>query len=327
MRILQNSHIPFVGIRYWAYAISIILIIAGIAGLLINGLNWSIDFTSGVAAKVNLKAKDANVSPLKIDELREVLKSNGFPEAEIQHVGDPANASFMIKMKSKSNTADVSADTKGKILDIITTNFPEYVKGKDVAKDVIEEIYEVGPKVGGELRTSALLAVLASLVLMIVYIWFRFELTFGLMAILALFHDVIIIVGIFAITGKEITVQIIAALLTIVGYSINDTIVIFDRIREDLKTYRKDPVDEVFNRAINNTLSRTVITSGTTMFSALALFFFGGSVLHDFAFAMVLGVFFGTYSSIFVASNLVIDITHATHKERSTIQHLTKRKK
>ncbi len=326
MRLMQNTNIPFVGIRYWAYAISIILIIVGVVGLVVNGLNWSIDFTSGVAAKVNLKATDAKVPALKIDKLRSVLKANGFPEAEIQHVGEVENASFMIKIKSKTSSSDVSSDTKGKILDIISTNFPDYVAGKDLAKDVIEEIYEVGPKVGGELRTAALFAVLASLVLMIIYIWFRFELTFGLMAILALFHDVFIIVGIFALTGKEITVQIIAALLTIVGYSINDTIVIFDRIREDLKVYRKDPVDEVFNRAINRTLSRTLITAGTTMFSALALYFFGGSVLHDFAFAMCLGVFFGTCSSIFVASNLVIDLAHATHKEKSTIQHLTKRK-
>lgn len=326
MRIFQNTKIPFVGIRYYAYALSAILILAGLVGIVVNGLNWSVDFTSGVAATVNLKAMDTTVPPLKIEKLRSVLKSNGFPEAEIQHVGEVEDASFMIKIKSKTSSSDVSSDTKGIILDLIQANFPEYVKGKDISKDVIAEIYEVGPKVGGELRTAALLAVLVSLLLMIIYIWFRFELTFGLMAILALFHDVFIIVGIFAITGREITVQIIAALLTIVGYSINDTIVIFDRIREDLKIHRKEPVAEVFNRSINQTLSRTTITAGTTLFTALALFFFGGSVLHDFAFAMCLGIFFGTYSSIFVASNLVIDLNAITHKEKSTLQHLTKRK-
>jgi len=241
-------------------------------------------------------------------------------------VGPVEEASFMIKIKSKTSTSDVSADTKTKILEIIKTNLPEYVKDKDMNRDVVEEIYEVGPKVGGELRTASMFAVLISLVLMIAYIWFRFEFTFGLMAILALFHDVFIIVGIFAITGKEITVQIIAALLTIVGYSINDTIVIFDRIREDLKIHRKDHMADVFNRSINNTLSRTIITAGTTLFTALALFFFGGTVLHDFAFAMSLGIFFGTYSSIFVASNLVIDLNAITHKEKKAIQHLTKKK-
>jgi preprotein translocase SecF subunit len=326
MRILQNTNFPFVGIRYYAYALSALLILAGVVGLAVNGLNWSIDFTSGVAAKVNLKAADASVPPLKIDKLRAVLKSNGFPEAEIQHVGDVEDASFMIKIKSKSSTSDVSTETKSEILNIIKTNLPEYVANKDMSKDVIEEIYEVGPKVGGELRTGAMLAVFASLILMIIYIWFRFELTFGLMAIFALFHDIFIIVGIFAITGKEVTVQIIAALLTIVGYSINDTIVIFDRIREDLKIHRKEPMAEVFNHSINKTLSRTTITAGTTMFTALALFFFGGSVLHDFAFAMCLGIFFGTFSSIFVASNMVIDLNLLTHKEKKTMQHLTKRK-
>ncbi len=326
MRIFKNANFPFVKSRYIAYAISALFILAGVVGLVMNGLNWSIDFTSGVAATVNLKAMDASVQPLKIDKLRSLLKSNGFPEAEILFVGAPENAVFQIKIKSVSNSANVSADTKTKILEIIQTNLPEYVKGKDLGKDVVEEIYEVGPKVGGELRTAAFLAVLISLLAMIVYIWFRFELTFGLMAIFALFHDVFIIVGIFALTGKEITVQIIAALLTIVGYSINDTIVIFDRIREDLKIYRKDPVPEVFNRAMNTTLSRTTITAGTTLLSALALYIFGGSVIHDFAFAMTLGILFGTYSSIFVASNMVIDLDSITHKEKKVIQNLTKKK-
>ena len=326
MILFKNTNIPFVGIRKIAYAISVILILAGVIGIFVKGLNWSIDFTSGVAAKVDLKAAVSGVSPLKIDELRNVLKNNGYPEAEIQHVGDVSEATFMIKIKSKKSTDDVSSNTKNEIIQIIANNFPKYVEGRDLNKDVIEEIYEVGPKVGGELRTGAILAVIIALILMIIYIWFRFELTFGLMAILALFHDVIIIVGVFALTGKEITIQIIAALLTIVGYSINDTIVIFDRIREDLKIHRKDPMDQVINHSINETLSRTVITAGTTFITALALYLFGGSVLHDFAFAMCLGIIFGTYSSIFVASNLVIDFNKAIHKEKQAVQHLTRRK-
>lgn len=326
MRLFTNTNIPFVKIRYIAYAISVVLILAGLFGIISKGLNWSIDFTSGVSAKVNLKALDSNVPNPPISKLRAVLKNNGFPEAEIQHIGDPENGSFLIKIKSKTDSADVSSDAKDKILSILQDSFPENVKGRDLGREVIEEIYVVGPKVGGELRTQAMLAVIVSLILMIIYIWFRFEFTFGLMGILALFHDVIIIVGIFALTGKEISIQIIAALLTIVGYSINDTIVIFDRIREDLKVYRKEPVTTVFNRSINNTLSRTTITAGTTLFTALALYFFGGTVLNDFAFAMVLGIFFGTYSSIFVASNLVLDFYHISHKEKKAIQHLTKKK-
>ncbi|MCD8479145.1 MAG: protein translocase subunit SecF [Candidatus Cloacimonetes bacterium] len=326
MRLMQNTNINFVGMRKVAYVISVILILAGVVGLFVRGLNWSIDFTSGVAAKVDMKAADSSVPPIMIDELRTVLKNNGFPEAEIQHVGPVDDATFMIKIKSAESKAEVSGDTKNVIIDIITQNFPKHVEGRDVNRDVIEEIYEVGPKVGSELRTNSMLAVVIALILMIVYIWFRFELTFGLMAIAALAHDVIIIVGIFALTGKEITIQIIAALLTIVGYSINDTIVIFDRIREDLKLRRKEPIDQVINYSINETLSRTVITSGTTFITALSLYLFGGTVLNDFAFAICLGVIFGTYSSIFVASNLVIDITKATHKEKQAVQHLTRRK-
>lgn len=327
MRLFRTTNINFVGIRKITYALSIIFILAGIIGIAVNGLNWSIDFTSGVAAKVDLKPVVAGVAPLKIENLRQVLKVNGYPEAEIQHVGEVSEATFMIKIKSKTSADDVSADTKGQIIDVINTNFPQYVEGRDINRDVIQEIYEVGPRVGGELRTNAFMAVIIALILMIIYIWFRFELTFGLMAILALFHDVTIIVGIFALTGKEITIQIIAALLTIVGYSINDTIVIFDRIREDLKINRKESMPVVVNHSINTTLSRTVITAGTTFFTALALYLFGGSVLHDFAFAMCLGIIFGTYSSIFVASNLVIDINQATHKEKQAIQHLTRKKK
>jgi len=326
MRLFKNTNINFVGMRKVAYVISIILILAGILGLTVRGLNWSIDFTSGVAAKLDLKAQDSAVTPIQIDELRNVLKNNGFPEAEIQHVGDVDNATFMIKIKSAESKDEVSSDTKTAIINIIKENFPKHIEGRDLNRDVIEEIYEVGPKVGSELRTDSLLAVIIALILMIVYIWFRFELTFGLMAIVALAHDVIIIIGIFALTGKEITIQIIAALLTIVGYSINDTIVIFDRIREDLKLRRKEPIDQVINFSINETLSRTIITSGTTFLTALSLYLFGGTVLNDFAFAICLGVIIGTYSSIFVAANLVIDINKATHKEKQAVQHLTRRK-
>lgn len=326
MRILTNPNVPFVKYRYWAYAFSIILLVISLVGIIARGFNWSIDFTSGVAVTINLKAADANVKPLAIEKLREVLGENGFADAEIQHVGPEENASFMIKIKSGEKPGSGTAKIREKVLDTIQANFPEYIKGRDLSRDVIEEIYEVGPKVGGELRTAAFWAVLLALIAMIIYIWFRFELTFGLMGILALFHDVLMIVGIFAITGKEITMQIVAALLTIVGYSINDTIVIFDRIREDMKLNRKEPMEEVFNKAINKTLSRTVITGGTTFLTSLCLFFWGGTVIHDFALAICLGIFFGTYSSIFVASNLVIDLNKITHKEKKTVQHLTKRK-
>jgi len=291
--------------------------IVGIVGLFTKGLNWSIDFTSGVAMEVNLAPVDTSTPPLQIDVLRSVLKENGFKDAEIQRIGQMGTSHFLIKTKGTTQ------GTSGKLIDLIVQNFPEYTKGKDIEKEVVVQSDEVGPKVGEEMRSQALVAVLLSMILMIIYIWIRFELTFGVSAILAIFHDVLCIVGIFAITGREITIQIVAALLTLVGYSINDTIVVYDRIREDLRIYRKDPYEVVFNNAMNKTLSRTVITAGTTMLTALALYFFGGSVIHDFAFAMVLGLIFGTYSSIFIASNLVIDYYHLTHKEKASLQTLT----
>ena len=326
MRLMKDTHIDFVGMRKISYAITVIILLVLLGALIIRGLNWSIDFTSGVAAKIDLKAANATVAPVEIDELRASLKNNGFPEAEIQHVGPVEDATFLIKIKSAESKDEVSGDTKTAIVEIIKGNFPKHVEGRDMNREVIEEIYEVGPKVGGELRTNALIAVLISLVLMIVYIWFRFELIFGVMAMVALAHDAFIIIGVFALTGKEITVQIIAALLTIVGYSINDTIVIFDRVREDLKLRRKEPIEQIFNAAINQTLSRTVLTFGTTLITSLALYLFGGTVLHDFALAMIIGLIAGTYSTIFIAGNLVVDFTRATHKEKQAMQHLTKRK-
>ena len=327
MRLFKNTKIPFVKYRKVSYVISGILMLASLIALIVNGLNWSVDFTSGVSAKINLKAKDSSVPTLKVGELRRVLRANGFPEADIQNIGEAKDALFLVKMKSKHDTDEVSADSKDRIMEIIQTNFPKYVEGRNLETEVVEEFYVVGPKVGGELRSQALIAVLVALVLMIIYIWFRFELTFGVIAIFALFHNVFITIGAFAITGKEMTFQIIAALLTIVGYSINNTIVIFDRIREELRLNRGEPLAPLFDRAINATLSRTVITTLTTLFSSLALLFFGGSVLHDFAFAMTLGVILGTYSSIFIASPLVLDIFVLTGKEKKSVKTLTKKKR
>jgi preprotein translocase SecF subunit len=321
MRFFKNTNIPFVKIRFYAYFVSLFVLLVGIGGIVINGLNWSIDFTSGVAMELNMTPADKTVPALKIEDLRKALKDKGFKEAEIQGVGKPEDAHFLIKNKITPIKGD--KNTRQQILAVIEQSFPQYIKGRDIEKDVIVQSDEVGPKVGSELRSQALFAVLLSMLLMIVYIWIRFELTFGVSAILAIFHDVFCLVGIFAITGKEITIQIVAALLTLVGYSINDTIVVYDRIREDLRIYRKDPYETVFNNAINKTLTRTTITAGTTLLTALALYFFGGTVIHDFAFAMVIGLILGTYSSIFVASNLVIDYYHVTHQDKSSLQTLT----
>ena len=287
-------------------------------GIFVCGLNWSTDFTGGVSAVINMKPKDPGVKPLNIDQLRDVIREGGFKESEIQFIGNSltqpsrsrSKAAMLRQIKEKSwNSCD---------------NLDDYVKGRNLQSDVLREVNTVGAKVSAEMRTNVITAVLIALLLMIIYIWIRFEFTFGLMAIVALFFNVVLVVGVFAWTGKEITMQIIAALLTIVGYAINDTIVVFDRIREDLRLYRKDPIESIFNRAINSTLSRTVITGGSTLLTAFALYFFGGAVIHDFALAIILGIVIGTLSSIFIASNLVLDTIKSTRLEKKSLSTLAK---
>lgn len=321
MRLFQNANYPFVEKHYIFFVISAVLVVASIIVIIVNGINWSTDFTGGVSLIINMQPKDPNVQPLSIDNLRKVINEAGFKEAEIQFIGDPSNATFQIKVGGE----DVNK-VRDQITEVLATKLPQYVQGRDMQNDVIRQVDVVGAKAGMEMRNNAIMAVLIAMVFMIIYIWIRYEFTFGLMGILAIFHDVIILVGVFAFTQKEFTMTILAALLTLVGYSINDTIVIYDRIREDLKIYRKDPVPLIFNRAMNKTLSRTVITCGTTLLTSLALYFFGGPVIHDFALAMSLGIIIGTYSSIFVASNLVLETLVHTHTEKKALKQLTKKK-
>jgi preprotein translocase SecF subunit len=299
MKFFDNTNIKFIQNRKWAYLISSIVIIAGLVSLVTKGgPSFSIDFTGGVSLELNLAPVNQGTPPIHIDQIRKVLKETGVLDAEIQKIGDPDAAYFLIKAKKRD-------PKEMQIVEILKKAFPEYTNKPEQQLIRLQE--EVGPKVGAELKVQAIKAVLISFLLMIIYIWFRFELTFGIAAVLALIHDILITVGIFSLLDKEISVTIIAALLTIVGFSINDTIVIYDRIREDMKIYRKDTMDVVFNNAINRTLSRTVITSGTVILCIISLLLFGGSVIRDFAWAMLIGVVSGTYSSVLVASPLVVD--------------------
>lgn len=321
MRVLQNANFPFVKYRYLFYAIAAVTLLASIGGLLFKGINWSTDFEGGVTITVNLKPKDVSVPSLNIDKLRKVVNDGGFKEAEIQYIGNPAEATFQIKVEG-----DDSEKISNQLTKLISDKLSAYTKGRS-QDDIVREKTTVGARAGTEMRTNVTVAVVIALVLMIIYIWIRFEVVFGLMAIVALFYNVMVVLGFFSLSGKEVTMQIVAALLTIVGYSINDTIVVFDRIREDLKIFRKDPVPLIFNRAMNSTLSRTVITGGSTLLCSIALYLWGGAVIHDFALAITLGIIIGTLSSIFIASNLVLDANRSSHHERKAIQHLTKRKK
>jgi preprotein translocase SecF subunit len=297
MRFFGETQIDFVSKRKTAFIISAIVILAGIVSLIINGgPKYSIDFTGGISLELDLNSENANAAKVTQDDLRSLLKKEGFEDATIQQSKNAEGKEFFIvKVKGTNDVGD-------KIVDTIKAKYPN-----NITKDLIRSQEHVGPKIGGELKTKALMAIFWSLLAIIIYIWFRFELTYGFAAVAALFHDVLITVGIFSLFGKEISLTIVAALLTIVGYSLNDTIVVFDRIREDLKVYRRESYESVINHSINETLSRTVITSLTTLLVVLALFFKGGTVIHDFAFALLVGVLVGTYSSIFIASPILIE--------------------
>ncbi len=318
MKFFGKTKIDFIGKRRIAFAISLVIILAGIVSLVINqGPKYSIDFTGGVAMELELTPVTAGAKIIEVQEIRDALNDAGVEDAVIQEIKG-ADGKQLILIKTQA-VGEMKDKTSTKVVDVIKQQFPDNVDPATLIR--LQE--EVGPKIGEELKGKAILAIFWALLGIILYIWWRFELTFGLAAVAALFHDVLITIGIFSILGKEISLSIVAALLTIVGYSLNDTIVVFDRIREDLKLYRKESYGNVINHSINETLSRTIITSLTTFVVVLCLYLFGGSVIHDFAFALLVGVVVGTYSSIFVASPLMVE--HFNKKEKK-IKSRTKKK-
>ncbi|OGW75596.1 MAG: hypothetical protein A2Z72_08535 [Omnitrophica bacterium RBG_13_46_9] len=284
LQFIKDSKINFIGMRKGAYIVSIILIIIGMfAFMRKKEANYSIDFTGGVLQQY----KFHTVVPL--DNIRAALREIGSGNVPIQQFADKREV--LIKTQ-EDNSNDIIAKFKESF--------------KDNSFDVMR-IEKVGPSIGKDLREKALKAVLFAMLGICIYISFRFEFRFAIAAIVALLHDVLISLGALALTNREISIPVIAALLTIVGYSINDTIVVFDRIREDRKLMRKATYPEIINTSINQTLSRTLLTSLTTLVVVLALYFFGGEVINDFAFVMLVGVIVGTYSSVFVASPILID--------------------
>ncbi|MDD3051421.1 MAG: protein translocase subunit SecF [Candidatus Cloacimonetes bacterium] len=296
MQFFGDTKIDFVGKRKMAFIASALIILIGLVSWVIrSGFDYSIDFTGGLSLELDLSPAEG-VNPLTTQELRETLNAEGVTDLEIQDIkGEDSARYFLIRAKQSEN--------KGKeIIRIIKEKFPQYTKNENLIR--LQE--EVGPRIGEELKGKAILAIFYSMLGIILYIWWRFEFTFGIAAVIALLHDVLITLGIFAFTGKEISLTVVAAILTIVGYSLNDTIVIFDRIREDLKVYRKEGYASIINHSINETISRTIITSLTTFIVVLSLYFFGGTVIHDFAFTLMIGVIVGTYSSIFIASPILV---------------------
>ena len=283
-----GTTIDFIGRRRVALLASVALIVLGLATAGLRGLNYGIDFAGGTLVELKMPR------PVDIEDVRRELRSIGMGDSTIQHYGSK-NEILIRMMRSPTGIEGF----QGQIIKAL-----EVVYGQGAVELRRTEV--VGPQVGAALRRQATLAIAYALVGILIYITIRFEFRFAVAAILALVHDVLITLGAFALTNKELSLPVLAAFLAIVGYSLNDTIVVFDRIRENLRLYRRESYEVVINRSINETLSRTILTSFTTLLVVLALFFLGGEVIHDFAFALLVGIIVGTYSSIFIASPLLI---------------------
>ena len=281
-----DTKIDFFGLRKLTFVLSALFILASVATYTIRNLNYGIDFDGGIMIDV--------VFPQQPDlsTTREQLQSLGLGEIEIQEFGAPENILIKIQRQAGDEKSQMAAIGQVKAL-----------LGDDLDYRRTEF---VGPKVGNELIEAGITAVLCSLIAMLMYIWMRFDgWQFGIGAVIALIHDVTATIGIFAMLQLEFNLSTVAAILTIAGYSINDTVVVYDRIRENLRKFRKMPIGDLLNLSTNQTLSRTAMTSLTTLLALFALFYFGGAVIHDFVFAMMWGVFIGTYSSIFIAAPLL----------------------
>jgi len=288
--IKPDINIDFVGKRKAALIFSIIVILIGLASLVVKGgPNYGIDFTGGTLVQVKF------AQPTDATAIKKALSGLDLGSPVVQSFGDNQNE-FLIRVEK------ASGELKGLSLQIEKVLDQTYETGNVE----IRRVEMVGPQVGKDLRNKGMKALLYAMLGLLAYISWRFEFRFAVGAIVALLHDVLITLGAFSVFGKEIDLPIIAAFLAIIGYSLNDTIIVYDRIRENKGKYHKEPFPYIINRSINETLSRTLLTSGTTLLVVLALFILGGGVIHNFAFAMLVGVLVGTYSSIFVASPILI---------------------
>ncbi|MDX1485344.1 MAG: protein translocase subunit SecF [Alphaproteobacteria bacterium] len=282
-----DTKIDFIGRRMIAFVFSALLMVLSIGFFAVQGLNYGIDFKGGILMEVRTPG------PADIDSLRNKLSGLGLGEVALQEFGQATDVLIRIERQAGGEKGQMLAVEKVKT-----------ALGKDVASYRRTEF--VGPKVGGELIQAGVIAVTLSLIAIMIYVWFRFEWQFSIGAVVALTHDVIATIGIFSVLGLEFNLATVAAILTIAGYSINDTVVVFDRIRENLRKFKAMPTEDLLNLSVNQTLSRTLLTSITTLLALVAIFFFGGAVIKDFSFALIWGVLVGTYSSIFVAAPVVM---------------------
>jgi len=288
--IKPNTKIDFMGKRRYAYIFSVVILVLALASIPIKGhIKLGIDFSGGVMIQAKFN------KPVEIDIIREALKPLSENLTVQKLVG---SEEFVVRMETPEGGSDKLAQEVKQLLDDTI--------GKGATE--IRSLEMVGPKVGKDLQEHAIWATVIALIFLLIYMAFRFTFTMGLGAIACLVHDLAVLYGFFTWTGMEFNLTILAAWLTVIGYDVNDTIVVCDRIRENLKTMKKKPLEEIFNVSINQTLSRTLLTSGFTLLSVLAFLVFGTTILRDFAWALIVGIVFGTYSSIFVASPLVLEL-------------------
>lgn len=282
----DDTHVTFIAWRMHAFVASLAAVILSIGLVVTMGLNFGIDFRGGTLIEIGTE------EPADLADLRQRLGGLGLGDVQIQTFGAPTEVLIRVGAQPGESEAQQAVVEK--------------VRGELGTAVEYRRVEVVGPTVSGELIEAGTLAVVLAVAMMLVYIWFRFEWQFSVGAVLALVHDVIITLGLFAILQLEFNLSIIAALLTIVGYSMNDTVVVYDRIREKLRKYKRMPLPELIDLAINKTLSRTIMTSATTLLALGSLYFLGGEVIRGFTFAMIWGVIIGTYSSIFVAAPLLL---------------------
>ena len=294
-QLLIGTDIPFMRYRRFAYVFSGALLAVTLGWFFTKGPRYSVDFTGGTLLQIRTS------QTLHADRLRSALEAEGI-QAELQQMTGESPNEYMLRFRTQGDPVTQVQSAISKHLPGVTME--------------LRRNETVGPKVGSDLRQKAFMAILTSLGAILLYVGIRYEFKFALGGVAALFHDVLVTLGCLMFTGREVSLTVVAALLTIAGYSINDTIVVFDRIRERAKALRKEKHSRVMDLAVNETLSRTVITAFTVFLAALALFIWGGDVLRDFSFAMLVGVVFGTYSSVYVASGMALDIWIALDRRK-----------
>ncbi|MGB8275378.1 MAG: protein translocase subunit SecF [Alphaproteobacteria bacterium] len=281
-----GTNVDFIGKRYWSLGLSIVLTVVSLVSIAVQGFNFGIDFKGGVLMEVRMQEAP------NLGELRAKLSALDFGEVSLQEFGAPEDILIRVQTREESEKEEI------RVIDAVKAALGS---GVDFRRTEF-----VGPKVGAELVRAGFLAVFLSLVGISVYVWFRFEWQFGVGALVSTIHDIVTTLGLFSLFQIEFSLTTVAAVLTIAGYSVNDTVVIYDRIRENMRKYKKMPITELINRSNNETLARSVITHLTTLLAVLALLFFGGQVIRGFSIAMVWGIFVGTYSSVFVAVPVLV---------------------